>query len=179
MPDPKHLVRTHSLHDSDYAVIRHPLNPRSEIRVARLGDRAGMQRAFLSIARLPPGKDSFAPHAHALQEEFLFILEGRGLALIGEEQVEVGPGDYLGFPTDGTTHHLTNIGEGELVYLMGGERTAVEVARFPSVGKVAVFTSGAATFYEEGAGQTLPLSAWRAQDGTSAALPQRGRDSKE
>ena len=164
MSGPKNLVRTRSLGNADYVRIRHPLNPRSEIRIALLGDRVGMQRAFLSIARISPGKESFLPHAHSQQEEFLFILEGRGLAAVGEQQVEVGPGDYLGFPTDGTPHHLSNIGTEELVYLTGGERTAVEVARFPSIGKVAVFKNGAATFYDDGSGQTFPLSAWIAKD---------------
>ncbi len=57
MPDPKYLVRTRSLKAGDYTTIRHPLNPRSEIRMARLGDRAGMQRVFLSITRLSPTGD--------------------------------------------------------------------------------------------------------------------------
>ncbi len=164
MPEPKNLVRTRSLARDDYVHVRHPLNPRSELRIARLGDRAGMQRLFLSIARLPPGKESFLPHAHSQQEEFLFVLEGRGTALVGDQQVEVGPGDYLGFPTDGTPHHLTNTGSEELVYLMGGERSAVEVSRFPSIGKLGVFREGAATFYDEPSGQTFPVSAWRAKD---------------
>jgi len=164
MPDPKHLVRTRSLKESDYATICHPLNPRSEIRMARLGDRAGMQRAFLSITRLPPGKESFLPHAHSLQEEFMFVLEGRGLALIGDEEIEVGPGDYLGFPADGTVHHLRNPGDDDLVCLMGGEQTAVEVTRFPTIGKVAIFKGSAVTFYDEQLGQHLPTSAWRAKD---------------
>ena len=164
MPDPKNLVRTRSLGAADYVRVRHPLNPRSEIHVALLADRVGMQRAFLSIARMPPGKESFLPHAHSQQEEFLFILEGRGLAAVGDQQVEVGPGDYIGFPTDGTPHHLLNNGPTELVYLTGGERTAVEVSSFPSIGKLAVFKDGAATFYDDGSGQTFPVSAWTAED---------------
>ena len=89
MTDPKHLVRTGDLRDADFTRIRHPLNPRSEVRMHRLGDRVGMQRAHLSLARVPPGRESFLPHAHGNQEEFLFILEGRGLALLGDAEVEV------------------------------------------------------------------------------------------
>jgi uncharacterized cupin superfamily protein len=161
MSDPKHLVRTRALTDGDYTLVRHPLNPASEIHVARLGDRVGMQRAHLSIARLPPGKESFSPHAHATQEEFVFVLEGHGMALIGDAEVEVGPGDYMGFPTDGTVHHLRNIGEIDLVYLMGGERTALEVSRFPLIGKVGVFDRGRVSFFDEASAMVLSTEQWR------------------
>lgn len=164
MADPKHLVRTRELVAADFMLIRHPLNPQSEVRMHRLGDRVGMKRAHLSLARLPPGKESFLPHAHANQEEFLFILEGRGMALLGDTEVEVGPGDYMGFPTDGTVHHLRNVGDSELVYLMGGERTDVEVSRFPSIGKVGVFKTGEVSFFDESSATVLPRSAWRAKE---------------
>jgi len=160
MSDPKHLVRTKSLTDGDYTLLRHPLNPVSEVHISRLGDRVGIQRAHLSIARLPPGRESFMPHAHAVQEEFLFVLEGRGMALIGDAEVEVGPGDYMGFPTDGTVHNLRNIGETDLVYLMGGERTATEVARFPSIGKVGVFDRGRMSFFDEASATVLSPDQW-------------------
>jgi len=164
MADPKHLVRTRDLRDADFTLIRHPLNPQSEIRMHRLGDRVGMQRAHLSLARVPPGRESFLPHAHGNQEEFVFILEGRGLAQLGDAEIEVGPGDYMGFPTDGTVHHLRNVGETDLVYLMGGERTEVEVSRFPSIGKVGLFQRGEVSFFDEGSAIVLPASAWRAKE---------------
>jgi uncharacterized cupin superfamily protein len=164
MADPKHLVRTRELRDADFTLIRHPLNAQSELRVHRLGDHVGMQRAHLSLARLPPGKESFLPHAHATQEEFLFILEGRGMALLGDSEVEVGPGDHMGFPTDGTVHHLRNVGEADLVYLMGGERTDVEVSRFPSIGRVGVFRTGEVSFFDENSSTVLPRSAWRPKE---------------
>jgi uncharacterized cupin superfamily protein len=163
MADPKHLVRTQSLGPGDYFHVSHPLNPASEIRMCRLGDRAGMQRAHLSITRIPPGKESFLPHAHANQEEFVLVLEGHGVAQVGDAVVEIGPGDYLGFPCDGTVHHIRNTRETELVALMGGERTATEVSRFPTVGKVGIFAEGRVTFFDEASATVLPVSAWRAK----------------
>ncbi len=44
----------------------------------------------------------------------------------------------MGFPTDGTAHCLKNTGGEDLVYLMGGERSEVEVAHFPHLGKVLI-----------------------------------------
>jgi len=157
---PKHLVRTSSLEDSEAAHIKHPLNPKSEVFMHRLGDRAGMQRAQLSLARVPPGKESFIPHAHSVEEEFLFILEGRGIAEIDGDRFAVGPGDYLGFPTDGAVHHLINDGPEDLIYLMGGERSSLEVAHFPSIGKVGVIGDGEVRLFDGSAADVLPFSAW-------------------
>lgn len=80
MADPKHLVRTSALKPEDAVRIRHPLNPNSDVHLHSLGDRVGMQRCQLHLARLPPGKESFIAHAHGLQEEFVYILEGEGRA---------------------------------------------------------------------------------------------------
>lgn len=161
--DIKNLVRAYELAFEDAAHIRHPLNPNSEVYVQRLSDRVGMKRAQLSLARVPPGKESFVPHGHLIQEEFLFILDGHGLAQIGGQDVAVGPGDYLGFPTDGTTHHLINIGETDLVYLMGGERSQVEVSHFSTLGKFAVMIGDRVNLFDEKDATELHARAWLAE----------------
>jgi uncharacterized cupin superfamily protein len=137
---PKHLVRTRDLDPAEAVRIRHPFNPASEVYLQRLAERTGMGRVIVTLARVPAGKESFILHAHLLHEEFLYILEGSGTAVIGEAEVAVGPGDFMGFPIDGTPHHLRNTGTADLVYLMGGERGPLEVARFPTVGKTMVFS---------------------------------------
>ena len=62
------------------------------------------------------------------------MISGRGLAEIEDEEFEVGPGDFMGFPT-GVAHHLRNPYEEELVYLVGGENVDLEVADFPRLGR--------------------------------------------
>jgi uncharacterized cupin superfamily protein len=137
---PKHLVRTRDLDPAEAVRIRHPFNPASEVYLQRLAERTGMGRVIVTLARVPAGKESFILHAHLLHEEFLYILEGQGTGIIGEAEVAVGPGDFMGFPIDGTPHTLRNTGTTDLVYLMGGERGPLEVARFPTVGKTMVFS---------------------------------------
>ncbi len=56
--------------------------------------------------------------------------------------VEVGPGDFMGFPAPGIAHHLTNPFDGDLVYLMGGERSGMDVGHFPRLGRKLVFIKG-------------------------------------
>jgi uncharacterized cupin superfamily protein len=141
MPEaPKYLVRTRELDPAEAVEIRHPSNPDSEVHLQRLAERTGMGRVVVTLARVPPGKESFILHAHLAHEEFLYILEGEGTAVIGGAEFAVGPGDFMGFPIDGTPHTLRNAGDVDLVYLMGGERGQLDVARFPTVGKTMVFS---------------------------------------
>jgi uncharacterized cupin superfamily protein len=116
-------------------VFRHPLNPRSEMHGVTLSDRVGLQRLGAHIVRLPPGKESTVAHTHTTEEELLFVLEGRGVAVIDGEEHEVGPGDFMGFSTPSVAHMMRNASDADLVYLVVGERRDVEVADFPDLGK--------------------------------------------
>ncbi|NQV81785.1 MAG: cupin domain-containing protein [Alphaproteobacteria bacterium] len=163
--DPKNLVRTSALRPQDATHLKHPMNPNSEIFMHRLSDHAGIERLHMNIARIPPGKESFLPHAHTFQEEWVFVLEGAGTAVIDGDDVAIGGGDYLGFPTDGTTHHLKNTGVSDLVVLQGGERTPREIGRFPTIGKTALFEVPKVTFYgDDGTVEELHLSRWVVTD---------------
>ncbi|MCA9634762.1 MAG: cupin domain-containing protein [Myxococcales bacterium] len=163
-PGPKHLVRSADLAEAETIRVRHPLNPRSEIHMKRLSDPTGMTRVGVNLARIPPGRESFLPHSHAVFEEWVYVLEGRGRAQIGDEEHPIGPGDFLGFPTDGTPHHLINDGEVDLVILQGGERGRFDMGHFPTIGKHMFFHEGVAHFFPDAAIETMPLSAWQATD---------------
>ena len=130
----------------------HPLNPRSEVQLCALGDAVGLQRVGFHLLRIPPGKESFAYHSHQGEEEFVYILSGRGLAEIGDEEIEVGPGDFMGFPTPSVGHHLRNPFDEDLVYLSGGERRQMEVANFPRLGKRMVRVGMDMTVYPTASG---------------------------
>ena len=113
----------------------HPHNPKSELRSLALGDLVGMTRMGIHLVRMAPGKESFVRHSHYLEEEFLYVLEGRGIVELDDEEHEVGPGDFLGFPTPSIAHHLRNPFAEELVYLSGGERREADIAEYPTLGK--------------------------------------------
>jgi uncharacterized cupin superfamily protein len=125
----------------------HPMNPRSEIHGWVLGRVAGLTRCGVNLMRIPPGKESFIYHEHKTEEEWAYILSGRGLAEVNGEEAEVGPGDFLAFPAPGFSHHLRNPFEGDLVYLSGGEHRETEVADFPRQGKRLVRVGDATAIY--------------------------------
>ncbi|MBA2691006.1 MAG: cupin domain-containing protein [Rubrobacter sp.] len=131
----KFIVRAEEAEESA-ADFSHPWNPNSEVRGVRFSSMVGFSRVGVSRVRVPPGKESFAYHSHRREEEWVFILSGRGLAEIDDEEYEVGPGDFMGFPAPQPPHHLKNASDTEdLVYLMGGEALDMDIADFPRLGK--------------------------------------------
>jgi uncharacterized cupin superfamily protein len=113
----------------------HPLNPNSEMCGLSLSEAVGLRRVGVNLVRIPPGKEANIYHSHVCEEEFFFILEGRGIVEVDGEEHEIGPGDFLGFPTPAVPHQLRNPFQEELVYLAGGERKEAEIAEFPKLGK--------------------------------------------
>jgi uncharacterized cupin superfamily protein len=163
MAEPRHIVRTAGLDWSQARHGRHPFNPASEMRIVPLGDLSGMKRILTNLIRIPPGKESWIPHAHSVEEETVFVLEGAGQVVLDGVGYPVGPGDYIGFPTDGVVHSMVNTGAADLVYLSVGERSAVEVAQMPSIGKTTVFRAGKITLYGEDGIEELTVEEWGAR----------------
>ena len=157
----RHLQTANTINELSEARIRHPLNSNSEVLLKRLSQQAGLERLALYIARIPPGKESFAYHKHERNEEFIYILSGRGIAQIAEKELEIGPGDFMGFPApDGPPHHLINPFKDDLVYLMGGECSAPDVAHFPRLGKSLVFTADDVLSVQDDQCEHLSLDQW-------------------
>ena len=96
---------------------------------------AGLERTGVSFVRIAPGKESFAYHLHHREEEWVYVVAGRGLAIIDGEEYELEPGDFVAFPTPSVPHQMTNPTEEDLVYLMGGENKDYEIADFPTLDK--------------------------------------------
>ena len=85
---------------------QHPLNARA-VRLGRsLGDATGLSRVGVHLVRVRPGNETTEFHVHRCAEEFVYILSGRGIADLGEESVEVGAGDFMGFAAGGVPHSM-------------------------------------------------------------------------
>jgi mannose-6-phosphate isomerase-like protein (cupin superfamily) len=57
-------------------------------------------------------------HAHETEQAY-FIIEGKGMMQVNDEQREVGKGDSIFIPSN-AKHGLINTGSGKLVYLSAG-----------------------------------------------------------
>jgi uncharacterized cupin superfamily protein len=160
MADDPHIVRTAALDWSKVWRGRHPFNPSSEMRIFPLGDPAGMKRLGVHLMQIPPGKESFIPHNHAMQEEFVFVLSGTGEAVLDGVAHAVGPSDFVGFPTDGVVHSIRATGQDALVYLTGGERTSVEVSDMPTIGKTTLTRDGRVTLLDASGAEEITVEEW-------------------
>jgi uncharacterized cupin superfamily protein len=162
MPDAEsypHLLRADQIKSAE-AQFSHPWNPKSLLIGTHMSKAAGLQRAGVSLVRIPSGHESFVYHSHQREEEWIYIVSGRAIAEIDDKQYEMGPGDFVAFPVPSVAHHLRNPFAEDLVYLMGGERHDAEIADFPRHGKRMVRFGGDVTIYDLDAGRPFgPLEA--------------------
>lgn len=113
----------------------HPLNPAFVRHTRSLGDAAGLTTMGVHLVRLERGDTSSVLHVHHQDEEWVYILSGRGKARIGDDEHDVGPGDFMGFPAGSAPHNLCNPYPEDLVYLVGGNRWPFDVCDYPDIGK--------------------------------------------
>jgi uncharacterized cupin superfamily protein len=97
-----------------------------------LGDVFGLKNFGVNLTRLAPGSMSALRHAHAKQDEFVYILEGSPTLYTDEGGQSLLPGMCAGFPS-GTVnaHHLVNESKHDVVYLEIGDRTPGDSAVWP------------------------------------------------
>ena len=113
----------------------HPWNPNSELHGTQLARSVGLKRTGVNFIRVPAGKESYVYHSHQCEEEWIYVLSGKAIALIDDVEYEVNAGDFIGFPAPSVAHHMRNPGPADLVYLAGGENRDFDVADFPKLGK--------------------------------------------
>jgi len=138
----KCLVRASEIAAMTEKEYTHPLNANAVRQTRTLGDIAGLGNLGVHLVRIEPGRETTEFHFHHAEEEFLYILSGRGIAEIGGEETEVGPGDFVGFPASGPAHRMRNPGPDDLIYLMAGERRFGDVVDYPRKGKRALKVGG-------------------------------------
>ena len=151
-----HLLRAETIRSGE-ETFSHPWNEQSEIIGTHMSGLAGLSRTGVSLVRIPPGKESFAYHMHHREEEWIYILSGRGVAKIDGTDYEMGPGDFVAFPTPSVAHNMGNPFEADLVYLMGGEHLDHEIADFPELGKRMIRSETAIDIYDIADGEPFSV----------------------
>ncbi|MEJ0085823.1 MAG: cupin domain-containing protein [Pseudomonadota bacterium] len=127
----------------------HPWNPRSLMHGTQLARAVGLRRTGVNFMRIPPGKEAYVYHSHRHEEEWIYVLSGRAIALIDGTEYDVAPGDFIGYPTPSVAHLMRNPGQDDLVYLSGGEHLDFDVAEFPTLGKRMVRSGQQVEIYDD------------------------------
>lgn len=113
----------------------HFLNPGAVRYTRSLGDACGLSSIGVHLVRLKKGDDSTEYHFHHQDEEWVYILSGRGSAEIGGKKYNIGAGDFMGFVAGSEPHAMRNPYARDLVYLVGGNRCPLDVCDYPRIGK--------------------------------------------
>jgi uncharacterized cupin superfamily protein len=97
-----------------------------------LGEVFGLKQFGVNLTRLPPGAASALRHAHALQDEFVFILQGTPTLVTDAGERLLRPLMCAGFRAGtGDAHHLVNRSAEDVLYLEVGDRTLGDSVTYP------------------------------------------------
>ncbi len=106
-------------------------------KLGRIGPALGAKNLGCMLTIVPPGKRAFPHHAHLIDDEMMFIIEGEADYRFGEDTYKVKAGDVLGAPPGGAevAHQLINTGEGDLKYLAFSTNGEASVVVYPDSNK--------------------------------------------
>ena len=107
-----------------------------------LGDLFGLANFGVNLTRLAPGGQSALRHAHAKQDEFVYVLEGEATLVTDASEALLSPGMCAGFKAGtGDAHHLQNRTQGDVVFLEVGDRSPEDSVTYPDDDVIAVYGS--------------------------------------
>jgi uncharacterized cupin superfamily protein len=108
-----------------------------------LGELFGLTNFGVNLTRLLPNSCSALRHAHAKQDEFIFILEGQAVLITDAGETQLSAGMCAGFKAGtGNGHQLLNRSSEEVIYLEIGDRSVGDSVTYPDEDLQAFFVEG-------------------------------------
>jgi uncharacterized cupin superfamily protein len=105
-----------------------------------LGELFGLTNFGVNLTRLAPGAYSALRHAHAKQDEFVYLLEGEAALITDAGETLLKPGMCAGFKAGtGDAHHIHNRSQKDVLFLEAGDRSPGDSVSYPDNDVVAVF----------------------------------------
>lgn len=112
-----------------------------------LGDIFGLINFGVNLTNLLPGAGSALRHAHAKQDEFIYILQGHPVLITDAGETPLSPGMCAGFRAGtGNAHQLVNTTPEIVYYLEIGDRSAGDSVVYPDDDIQANFIEGSWKF---------------------------------
>lgn len=98
----------------------------------QLGDFFGLASFGVNLTRLSPGAGSALRHAHGVQDEFIYILEGCPTLVTDQGETQLSAGMCAGFKGGtGNAHQLVNKSDSDVLYLEVGDRNPGDSVNYP------------------------------------------------
>lgn len=77
------------------------------------------QKIFVHHEILAPAKRASSPHRHSTREEMIVVLEGQPAVHLGDQVIQLKPGDVFGFqPGSNDLHFIENPTDKEVRFLV-------------------------------------------------------------
>jgi uncharacterized cupin superfamily protein len=97
-----------------------------------LGDHFGLRNFGVNLTQLAPGGVSSLSHAHLLQDELVYVVQGTPTLCTDKGHVLLQPGMCMGFKAGtGQAHCLRNDSASDVFLLEVGDRSVGDVVTFP------------------------------------------------
>lgn len=130
---PVALVAADATPRARQSIYPEPLAARTAGRLKRpLGEPFGLSNFGVNRTLLAPGAASALRHAHARQDEFVYVLEGRPTLITDAGDEELLPGMCAGFKAGtGDAHQFVNRTDTDVVLLEIGDRTTGDTVEYP------------------------------------------------
>lgn len=94
--------------------------------VRQVSDAVGLTHMGVHLRTIESGMAGTNRHFHTVEEEWVYVLSGRGTVRIGPHRIAIRAGSFVGFPPGPRPHHFLAQGDEPLVLLEGGERRPAE-----------------------------------------------------
>ncbi len=113
-------------------------------RHAAIANRIGGDQLGYRLTVVPPGKSAWPYHAHLVNEEMVFVLEGRGSLRLADGNYPLRAGDFVALPAGrDQPHEIFNDSPQELRYLAVSTMRHPEVCLYPDSAKFGVIAGQA------------------------------------
>ena len=131
-----------NLEELEYKTLQH--GESFEAQMASVAGHIGATKLGYRVVMVPPGKKAWPYHAHYLNEEMFFILEGTGLLRHAGEEYPLKTGDFIASPADPEQpHQIINNSEGTLKYLCVSTMEEPDLFVYPDSEKFGVLAGSA------------------------------------
>jgi len=123
----------------EVAVVTSSRGERFGYEIAPVGMEVGSKKLGYNVTTLPPGRRAFPYHAHRVNEEMFFVLEGEGSVRLDGETHKIRKGDFIAVPPGRASgHQIINDSAAPLRYLAVSTKESPEVVDYPDSGKLGI-----------------------------------------
>ncbi len=112
-----------------------------------LGNLFGLTNFGVNLTRLAPGAGSALRHAHATQDEFIYVLSGNPVLITDDGETQLSSGMCAGFKAGtGNAHQIVNRSDEDVTFLEVGDRSAGDAVNYPDDDLQATWVDGSWQF---------------------------------